>query len=158
MLLKRLCCFYTVIIAHCNNSAFYWALQSSLSENISYRSMDDLLLYIDTLIWLSRRSVILFAFKWCFMTLCKSLVAQLTVHLVLSSRRDLKQYDLQNEAGNGSEATQSCLFSLLQRRNCCQSFCMFQKILFPYSHGAGLSFFCMLILQKPFLRHLAWIS
>lgn len=95
--LKLLCCYSTVIIAH-SCLAFYWALQSSLSENIRYGSMDDLFAvygYYDTID--KRECDIMhetFAFKWYFQILCQALVAQLTVHSVFSSRIDLVQCDL----------------------------------------------------------------
>lgn len=111
----------------------------------------------------------IFAFKAAFfsflLTLCRSVIAHLTVHWVVSSQTAVAavwfscfdRINLKKTKNNNiSEATQSCLLFLLRRGNCCKGSCMFQKNS-SCPTATGSSFLGMLIRQKMLSPH-AFIS
>ena len=76
----------------------YWAFQSSLSDNISYGSMNDLFALYTHYDTVSEKECGILdetsLFK-CFCPIsCRAMVSQMTLHSVFSSRMDLVQYDL----------------------------------------------------------------
>ena len=91
-----------ILLFYGNNCALmlgiYCALQSSLSENISYGSMNDLFALYTHYDTINEKECDILhetsLFKYFCLILCRAMVAKMTLHSVFSSGMDLVQYDL----------------------------------------------------------------